>query len=74
MWLDIDSPRDTGSPEDPHAEAALGLGELAGLTVNNDAETHVVYDVSSFYLDLSWLRCTVAMPSPSSNCRSCVAG
>lgn len=74
MLLDIDSPRDTGSPEDPHAEAALGLGELAGLTVNNDdAETHVVYDVSSLYLDLNSLRRTVAMPA-SSYSRSCVAG
>ncbi len=33
-------------PDDDALEAALGLGELAGLTVNNEAEP-LSYDVSS---------------------------
>ena len=33
-----------GGPEDDALEAALGLGELAGLTVNNEADP-LSYDV-----------------------------
>jgi len=39
----------TGLNDDDALEAALGLGELAGLTVNNDADS-ISYDVSGLNL------------------------
>ena len=37
-----------GMNEDDALEAALGLGELAGLTINNDADS-LTYDVSHLF-------------------------
>ena len=41
-------------PEEDALEAALGLGELAGLTVSNEAE--VTYDVSLSKNMLRWFH------------------
>ena len=64
-FIMIDSPRDSNSPEDSGMEAALGLGELAGLTVNNDAES-IGYEVKQkvlnsciFYLLFYSIDCVI---------------
>jgi hypothetical protein len=46
------------SNEDDALEAALGLGELAGLTINNDADA-LTYDVRKLWLlCFSFSSCT----------------
>lgn len=46
--------------DDDALEAALGLGELAGLTVSNDADA-LTYDVSMLTCDVTILTCDVSI-------------